>query len=176
MNELPQDGRTRGELILRAPWLTLCYTGDTKASEALWRGGWLHTQDIATIDPQGQIQIRDRLKDVIKTGGEWIDSIHLEELVATAEGFAEASVIAVPDVKWGERPLAVIVARLGATPTLDLLNVPVEKAIAEGVITRYARLDQFEIVDQLPLTSVGKIDKKVLRARFADAVEVTAQP
>ncbi|MCJ8157394.1 hypothetical protein MKI88_08250 [Sphingomonas sp. LaA6.9] len=84
--------------------------------------------------------------------------------------------IAVPDVKWGERPLAVIVARLGATPTLDLLNVPVEKAIAEGVITRYARLDQFEIVDQLPLTSVGKIDKKVLRARFADAVEVTAQP
>src|SRR3546814_9701504 len=75
-------------------------------SSDLWHGGWMHTQDIATIDAQGGVQIRDRLKDIVKTGGEWVDSIQLEELVATAEGVAEASVIAVPDPKWGERPLA----------------------------------------------------------------------
>lgn len=166
MHDVPHDGQTRGELVLRAPWLTQGYIGDRKASDVLWRGGWLHTQDVATIDSQGNIQIRDRLKDVIKTGGEWVDSIQLEELVATASGVAEASVIAVPDVKWGERPLAVIVPKAGASPTLDMLNVPVERAIAQGAITRYAKLDRFTTIDALPRTSVGKIDKKVLRARF----------
>ncbi len=168
MNFLPHDGETRGELVLRAPWLTPCYTGDAAASAALWRGGWLHTQDVATIDAQGYIRVRDRLKDVIKTGGEWIDSIHLEQLVATAEGVAEASVIAVPDAKWGERPLAVVVPQDGAVPTLDVLNLPVEAAIAAGSITRYARLDRFALVDELPRTSVGKIDKKALRTRFTE--------
>jgi fatty-acyl-CoA synthase len=171
MNTLPHDGQARGELVLRAPWLTPCYTGDAKASEALWRGGWLHTQDIATIDPTGTIVIRDRLKDVIKTGGEWIDSIQLEELVATADGVAEASVVAVPDAKWGERPLAVIVPKPGATITLEGLNAPVEQAIGAGAITRYARLQHFEIVEALPRTSVGKIDKKAMRAQFASVGE-----
>jgi fatty-acyl-CoA synthase len=175
MNELPRDGKTRGELVLRAPWLTPCYTGDAKASAALWHGGWLHTQDIATIDPNGTIMIRDRLKDVIKTGGEWIDSIHLEELVATADGVAEASVVAVPDVRWGERPLAVVVPKPGATLTLDALNAPVEQAIEQGVITRYARLDRFELVEQLPRTSVGKIDKKAMRARYGESAKAAAQ-
>lgn len=168
MNDVSRDGHARGELVLRAPWLTSCYSDDGAASDALWRGGWLHTQDIATIDDQGYIQIRDRLKDVIKTGGEWIDSIQLEALVAAAAGVAEASVVAVPDAKWGERPLAVIVVQPGKTPTLEALNAPIDIAIAGGVITRYARIDRFEIVDQLPRTSVGKIDKKVLRARFAE--------
>lgn len=167
MSPMPHDGRTRGELVVRAPWLTPCYTKNPEASEALWRGGWMHTQDIATIDPDGLVQIRDRLKDVVKTGGEWVDSIQLEELVATAEGIAEASVIAVPDAKWGERPLAVVVPEQGAVPTLEAINIPVERAIATGAITRYAKLDRFEVIDQLPRTSVGKIDKKVLRARFA---------
>ncbi|HEX7782618.1 MAG TPA: long-chain-fatty-acid--CoA ligase [Sphingobium sp.] len=168
MQAMPHDGTTRGELVLRAPWLTCCYTGNPQASDALWCGGWMHTQDIATIDPQGHVQIRDRLKDVVKTGGEWVDSIQLEELVATAEGIAEASIVAVPDAKWGERPLAVVVCMPGAAPTLDGINVPVEAAIAAGVVTRYAKLDRFVIVDALPRTSVGKIDKKVLRARYAD--------
>jgi fatty-acyl-CoA synthase len=167
MNPLPRDGTTRGELVLRAPWLTCCYTGDAKASNDLWRGGWMHTQDIATIDPHGVIMIRDRLKDIIKSGGEWIDSIQLEELVAAAEGVAEASVVAIPDIKWGERPLAVVVARPRATLTLKALNAPIEKAISAGAITRYAKLERFEIVAQLPRTSVGKIDKKALRARFS---------
>jgi fatty-acyl-CoA synthase len=168
MNPLPHDGKSRGELVLRAPWLSSCYVGDPKASDALWRGGWMHTQDIATIDSNGLVQIRDRLKDVVKTGGEWIDSIQLEELVATADGVAEACVVAVPDAKWGERPLAVVVIEASARPTLDTINAPVERAIASGAITRYARLDRFEIIDQLPRTSVGKIDKKLLRARFGE--------
>jgi fatty-acyl-CoA synthase len=166
MNDLPHDGQTRGELVLRSPWLTSSYVGDREASDALWRGGWLHTQDIATIDSQGQLRIRDRLKDVIKTGGEWVDSLQLEELVASAVGVAEAAVIAVPDKKWGERPLAVIVPKDGASLTLDILNVPVEQAIAQGAITRYAKLDRFTVIEALPRTSVGKLDKKLLRARF----------
>ena len=164
MNAQPHDGKSRGELVLRAPWLTQGYLGDQAASDALWRGGWLHTQDIATIETDGQIQIRDRLKDVIKTGGEWIDSVFLEELVASAEGIEEASVVAVPDPKWGERPLAFVVPNPGVEPTLASLNAPVEAAIAQGAVTRYAKLDRFEILDKLPRTSVGKIDKKALRA------------
>lgn len=166
MNPMPHDGVARGELVLRAPWLATCYASDAAASEALWRGGWLHTQDIATIDARGYIRIRDRLKDVIKSGGEWIDSIQLEGLLVQAKGVAEVSVIAVPDAQWGERPLAVIVPRPGACIDLDGLNAPIEAAISSGDITRYARLDRFEVVDRLPNTSVGKIDKKVLRERY----------
>ena len=169
MNPLPHDGRTRGELVLRAPWLTPCYTGDAKASQSLWRGGWMHTQDIATIDPEGCVRIRDRLKDIVKTGGEWVDSIQLEELVACAEGVAEAAVIAVPDAQWGERPLAVVVAQPGAEITLPVVNIPIQRAIESGEITRYAKLDRLEVVQDLPRTSVGKIDKKTLRARFGES-------
>jgi fatty-acyl-CoA synthase len=174
MTPLAHDGVTRGELVVRAPWLTPCYTGDATASLHLWRGGWLHTQDVATIDARGEIRIRDRLKDMIKTGGEWIDSLQLEELVARADEVLEVSVVAVPDAKWGERPLAVVVPCKGAVPTLDNINAVVLTAIEAGAITRYARLDRFEIVDQLPRTSVGKIDKKALRARFATEAPVDA--
>lgn len=170
MNEVPRDGRSTGELVLRSPWLTASYVNDPEGSIGLWRGGWLHTQDIATIDHRGRIQIRDRLKDVIKTGGEWLDSLRLEELVATADGVREVAVIAIPDARWGERPLAVVVASPGATPDLAALNGPIDRAIGEQTLTRFARLDRFELVDSLPRTSVGKIDKKSLRARFAHAV------
>lgn len=167
MNAQPWDGQTRGELVLRAPWLTQGYLGDPAASDELWRGGWLHTQDVATIDPAGNMQIRDRMKDVIKTGGEWIDSIHLEELVASAEGIREASVVAVADRRWGERPLAFVVPEPGVDPTIETLNIPVLEAIASGTITPYAKLDRFEVISELPRTSVGKIDKKALRARVS---------
>ena len=168
MRDLPHDGTTRGELVLRAPWLTPCYTGDPAASDTLWRGGWMHTQDLATIAPDGYIRIRDRLKDVIKTGGEWIDSLAVEDLLVRADSVAEVAVIAVPDPKWSERPLAVVVPRAGTTVTLDALNAALAPAIADGTMTRYAALERFAIVDALPRTSVGKIDKKLLRARFAE--------
>lgn len=169
MTPLPHDSTTRGELVLRAPWLTPGYTGNPVASTELWRGGWMHTNDVATVDCAGNVRIRDRLKDVIKTGGEWIDSLQLEELVASAGGIEEAAVVAVPDALWGERPLAVVVPLADITPTLAAINEPVERAIANGAISRYARLDRFEKIDALPRTSVGKIDKKALRARFAGA-------
>ncbi|WP_082545794.1 MULTISPECIES: long-chain-fatty-acid--CoA ligase [unclassified Sphingomonas] len=169
MNTLPNDGLARGELVVRAPWLTPCYVGDDAGSQALWRGGWLHTQDVATIDPQGNVTICDRLKDVIKSGGEWIDSIQLEAIIAGAAGVSEVAVIAVPDDQWGERPLAVIVPAFGHDVTLPAINAPIQAVIARGSITRYAKLERFAIVSELPRTSVGKIDKKRLRAQFAMA-------
>ncbi len=170
MNDVPADGVSRGEIVTRAPWLTPCYTGDAASSAALWRGGWLHTQDVATIDAEGYIRIKDRLKDVIKTGGEWICSLTLEDLIAGTEGIAEVAVIGVPDPRWSERPIAVVVATAGATPTLEMVNAPLHGAVASGEISRFALLDRIETIDAMPKTSVGKIDKKLLRARFAAAV------
>lgn len=171
MRDVPADGLSRGELVVRAPWLTPCYLGNDAASADLWRGGWLHTQDVATIDGEGRVAIRDRLKDVIKTGGEWITSLSLEELIARVDGVAEVAVIGVPDERWGERPVAVIVAASGRQPTLVAANAPIEAEIARGGLCGWAKLDRIEVVDALPRTSVGKIDKKLLRARFAEAVD-----
>lgn len=167
MKSLPHDGKAQGELILRTPWLTPCYWKDRDASEALWQGGWLHTRDVATIDTHGIIRICDRLKDVIKTGGEWVSSLALESLIASIEGVAEVAVIGVPDSHWGERPIAVLIAAdPKRPPTLDLVNTSLAEAVAVGHISRFALLDRVEVLDALPRTSVGKIDKKALRTRF----------
>jgi fatty-acyl-CoA synthase len=174
MNDVPADGKTRGEIVTRAPWLTPSYTGDAESSKALWRGGWLHTQDVATIDSEGYIQIKDRLKDVIKTGGEWICSLTLEDLIAGTEGIAEVAVIGVPDARWSERPIAVIVPVAGAAPTVEMVNTPLQAAVDSGEISRFALLDRIETIDAMPKTSVGKIDKKALRARFGAPAETVA--
>lgn len=168
MEWLPHDGRSVGELVLRAPWLTPGYNGGADAAGQLWHGGWLHTQDLASIDEDGTIRIRDRIKDVIKTGGEWIDSLQVENLLLTIDSVAEVAVIAVADAKWGERPLALIVAKADQSVTLDMLNEPIMAAVNQGAVNRYALLDRFELVDQLPRTSVGKIDKRKLRQDRAD--------
>jgi fatty-acyl-CoA synthase len=167
LNTLPTDGKSQGELVLRAPWLTQCYIGDAAASAALWRGGWMHTQDVATIDPDGTIIIRDRLKDVIKSGGEWLSSLDLEHLISGAEGVAEAAVIGIPHSRWGERPMAVVTCRGSIAPTLESVNGLISANIARGLVSRFALLDRLEVVDALPRTSVGKIDKKALRERFS---------
>jgi len=169
MNDVPSDGKARGEIVARAPWLTSSYTGDPESSKALWKGGWLHTQDVASIDAEGYIQIKDRLKDVIKTGGEWICSLTLEDLIAGTEGVAEVAVIGVPDARWSERPIAVVVPVAGATPTLEMVNAPLQVAVEGGAISRFALLDRIETIDAMPKTSVGKIDKKALRALYAKA-------
>jgi fatty-acyl-CoA synthase len=169
MRDVPQDGSSPGELVVRAPWLTQGYVGDEDGSAALWRGGWLHTQDIASIDGEGFLTVHDRLKDMIKTGGEWVSSAALENLIAALPEVVEVSVVGVPDAKWGERPLAVIVPTPGASVTLAALNASIGAAVVRGDLSRYALVDWIEIVDALPKTSVGKIDKKLLRARFAEA-------
>lgn len=172
MSFAASDDAAQGELVLRAPWLTAGYPGDDEASEALWRGGWLHTQDIATIDATGSIQIRDRIKDIIKTGGEWISSLTLEELIRKHPDVLEVAVVGVPDPKWQERPIAFVVARVGAVPTRDLVNELLMESVAAGAISGYALIDAVVLVAALPKTSIGKIDKRTLRAQFGQMQEL----
>ena len=108
-NEVPHDGKTPGEIVVRAPWLTQGYVDNAEASEQLWAGGYLHTDDIGIIEPNGYLRIVDRIKDVIKTGGEWVSSAQIEDLISQCKGVSEAAVIGVKDDKWGERPLALVI-------------------------------------------------------------------
>ena len=166
LNELPHDGESTGEVVARAPWLTQGYLNDTEQSEALWRGGFLHTGDIGTIDPDGYLKVTDRVKDVIKSGGEWISSLLLEDIATDHPQVGEAAAIGVADKKWGERPLVLIVVEDANFDPTTVLNT-FSQAADEGVISRWAVPERIEIVDAIPKTSVGKIDKKLLRQQYA---------
>lgn len=170
-NDVPRDKTSLGEIIVRAPWCTPGYYKEPQKSEELWAGGWLHTGDVAWMDEKGYIQIVDRLKDVIKSGGEWIVSQELENLLSLHEGVLEAAVIGVPDEKWGERPWAVIVPKADYKGKLteEMLKAHLNRYVEEGIITSWAVPDKFIFVDEIPKTSVGKIDKKVLRSRYGTA-------
>ncbi|MBA17628.1 MAG: long-chain fatty acid--CoA ligase, partial [Sphingomonas sp.] len=157
-----------GELVVRAPWLTMSYGADRAASDALWRGGWLHTQDVARIDERGDIEIRDRLKDVIKTGGEWVSSIQIEELAMQHPAVGSAAVIGIPDARWGERPILFVTAR-DRQPTVETMRTHLSGFVSKGIISRYGIPDRLIVLDELPRTSVGKIDKKALRLAAGDA-------
>ncbi|MBS0366340.1 MAG: long-chain-fatty-acid--CoA ligase [Proteobacteria bacterium] len=165
MRDVPHDGRSAGELVVRTPWALQGYLGMPDDSKQLWRDGYLHTQDLATIDPGGYVTIVDRLKDVIKSGGEWISSLELESLLSRHPEVAEAAVIAVADERWGERPVALVVARLPSSADLpDRLRTYLSALADEGHISRYAIPARIDLVTTLPKTSVGKLDKKALRA------------
>lgn len=170
-NDIPKDGRSTGEIIVRAPWCTQGYYKEPEKSEELWAGGWMHTGDVAYMDEYGYIQIVDRLKDVIKSGGEWIVSQELENLLSLHEGVLEAAVIGIPDEKWGERPLAIVVPReeYKGKLTGEMLSAHLNRYVEEGLITSWSVPEKYTFVDELPKTSVGKIDKKVLRSRFGAA-------
>jgi len=167
MNELPADGRSAGEIVVRAPWLAQAYFRNPEASKALWHGGWLHTQDIGSIDPAGYLQITDRLKDVIKSGGEWVSSLELEDLIAQLPQVAEVAVFAIRHEKWGERPMALVVARAGQAETLtpELVKQHVSSAAAAGRIGKIAVPERVLVVPAIEKTSVGKINKRLLRER-----------
>jgi fatty-acyl-CoA synthase len=162
---VPRDGMTPGEIVVRAPWLTQGYFKEPGKSEELWAGGWLHTGDIANMDENGYVQITDRLKDVIKTGGEWISSLYLESLISQHGAVSEVAVIGVPDEKWGERPVAMVVPEAEHAQTLSSadLRAFIEKQVQEGAISKWAVPDTFIMVKEIPKTSVGKIDKKVIK-------------
>jgi fatty-acyl-CoA synthase len=164
MNELPRDGKTQGELVLRAPWLTQGYLKDEDNSKKLWHGGWMHTGDIGVIDADGWLKITDRIKDVIKTGGEWISSLDLEGLILQHDGVAECAVVGVEDQKWGERPVALVVK--GGEVDEEAIKELVGQYADKGVISRYGIPDRVVFVDELPRTSVGKLDKKKMRAEM----------
>jgi fatty-acyl-CoA synthase len=127
----------------------------------------LHTGDIGTIDKEGYIKITDRLKDVIKTGGEWVSSIDLEDLLLKHDAVAEAAVIGVPDKKWSERPLAIVVIKPGKHVTQADIRTHLRDFASRGLISAYAVPEQVVFIEALPKTSVGKIDKKVLREKYA---------
>jgi fatty-acyl-CoA synthase len=167
MNDLPHDGKTSGELVVRAPWLTQGYLKDPKGSEKLWAGGWLHTGDVATIDPDGYVKITDRLKDLIRSGCEWISSLQLEDLILRHPGVAEAAVIGAPDPKWIERPLGLLVAKPCQEVSEEQIRAHLQSFVKKGIIASYSVPDRIVFVEALPKTSVGKLDKKVMRERYA---------
>jgi fatty-acyl-CoA synthase len=168
MKDVPHDGKTAGEIVVRAPWLTMGYLGNPSASEKLWEGGYLHTGDIGTMTPHGMVQITDRMKDVIKTGGEWISSIELEDILMHMPGLKEAAIIGVADAKWGERPLAILVTGSADGVDKGAVQAHVKGYADKGIISRFAIPDRILFVDALDKTSVGKIDKKALRAKYGD--------
>ncbi|MEX3813177.1 fatty acid--CoA ligase [Paraburkholderia sp. BR13439] len=167
MNDLPRDGRASGEIVVRTPWLTQGYLKNPEASEQLWAGGYLHTQDIANIDPTGNLQITDRIKDVIKSGGEWVSSLEIESLISLHAAAAEVAVIGIKDEKWGERPVALVVLKPGAKASENDIKQHVMTFATSGRISKYAVPQIVKFVDALKKTSVGKIDKKWLREQFA---------
>ena len=164
MNDVPHDNKSQGEVVVRAPWLTQGYLNDPDKSEELWHGGWLHTGDVAVMSDDGWLKIVDRIKDVIKTGGEWVSSIDLEGLVLQHPGVGECAVVGVPDDKWGERPVALVVKSGDADE--DGIKALVADYADKGVISRYGIPDRIVFVDALPRTSVGKLDKKKMRAEM----------
>lgn len=168
---LPADGTSQGELVLRAPWLTHGYVGSPEKSEELWAGRWLHTGDVATLDALGNIDIRDRIKDVIKTGGEWLSSLALEGLISRHEAVRDVAVVGVADERWGERPFALLV--LGEGKQLDArgLQAFLEPAVEQGQINKWAIPQQIAVVADIPKTSVGKLDKKRIRVEIARWLE-----
>lgn len=165
---VPHDGKATGEVVVRAPWLTQGYLKDPEKSEALWENGWLHTGDIGYIDTEGYLQITDRVKDVIKTGGEWISSLQLEDIISQHPAVSEAAVIGIPDEKWGERPMALIVLREGykGKVTEEELKQFYMKSVEDGLIPKYGVPSRIAIVDTIAKTSVGKINKKQLRQEY----------
>lgn len=166
---LPASSDQTGELVLRCPWLTEGYYKDEIRSHDLWHGGWLHTGDIAYLDRDGYIRITDRLKDVIKIGGEWISSQELESALSRHEAVREVAVVAKRDAKWDEHPCALVVLHEGHSVTPRELGKFLHRFIDDGTIHKRAILTEILLVEAIPRTSVGKIDKKEIRRRLAEA-------
>jgi fatty-acyl-CoA synthase len=169
--DLPWDGKSVGELQLRGPWVARAYFDDPESVGKWTDDGWLRTGDVATIDPEGFIEIVDRLKDLVKSGGEWISSVALENVLVSHPAVREAAVIAVPDAKWSERPLAYVVVREGAHVTEAEL-----RALLEARYPKWWIPDSFRFVPALPKTSTGKISKLTLREEYARSVPSTETP
>jgi fatty-acyl-CoA synthase len=167
MNDVPHDGKASGEVVVRAPWLTQGYLRNPDASEQLWAGGYLHTNDIGNIDTKGYLQITDRIKDVIKTGGEWISSLELEDIISQHKGVSEVAVIGVKDEKWGERPMALIVLKGDYVDKVEKEEIKAHvKAYAnKGIISKFGIPERIVFVDALDKTSMGKLNKKAMREK-----------
>jgi fatty-acyl-CoA synthase len=165
---MPADGKAVGELEVRGPWIAAQYLGESEPDPDKFRDGWLRTGDVGTLSADGFLTLTDRAKDVIKSGGEWISSVDLENALMAHPAVLEACVVGVPDEKWSERPLATVVFREGAAASVDELRDFLAVRIA-----RWQLPERWAFIEAVPKTSVGKFDKKVVRARYADgALEV----
>jgi fatty-acyl-CoA synthase len=160
--EVARDGEASGEIEVRGPWVAARYYNDD-SSEEKFDAGWLRTGDIASVDVDGFVQITDRSKDVIKSGGEWISSVELENEVMAHPDVVEAAVIAKPDERWQERPLCCVVLRDGAE-----IGAPELVEHLRGRVAKWWLPDEFAFVEEIPKTSVGKFDKKVLRRSLGE--------
>jgi fatty-acyl-CoA synthase len=165
-NDVPRDGQTMGELVTRGIWVTGAYYQDERSAGSFTDDGWFRTGDVATMQSNGCIEIADRTKDLIKSGGEWISSVALENALMAHPKVQEAAVIAVPDERWAERPLACVVARP------DFRGAISDEELADYLAQQFAKWwipERYVFLDELPKTSVGKFDKKVMRQQHASA-------
>ncbi|MHA5054268.1 long-chain fatty acid--CoA ligase [Streptomyces sp. SD15] len=160
---MPADGKAVGELEVRGPWVTGTYVGDSEPDPEKFHDGWLRTGDVGSLSPNGYLTLTDRAKDVIKSGGEWISSVELENLLMGHPAVLEACVVGVPDERWGERPLATVVLHDGATATAAMLRDHLAGSLAGWQLP-----ERWAFIEAVPKTSVGKFDKKRVRAQHAD--------
>jgi fatty-acyl-CoA synthase len=160
---VPWDGESSGELQVRGPWVARSYYNDDRSAQSFTDDGWLRTGDVVSVDPEGYLRIVDRTKDVVKSGGEWISSVELENEIMGHPKVSEAAVIGISHPKWGERPLACVVVREGETLTRDDVLEHLQ-----GRVAKWWLPDDVVFIDEVPKTSVGKFSKKDLRDRFAD--------
>ncbi len=167
---VPHDGKHAGEVVVRSPWLTQGYLKDSQKSEELWRDGWLHTDDVGNIDEEGYLKITDRLKDIIKTGGEWVSSLELEDIISRHDAVSEAAAVGVPDEKWGERPVVLVVLKdefkdrkQDLENELHLLFV---NEYERDNLPKYGIPDKIMFVDSIAKTGVGKLNKKLIREQI----------
>jgi fatty-acyl-CoA synthase len=166
---LPWDGEARGELQATGPWVAAGYYNDERSPDSFTDDGWLRTGDVATISPEGYVHLVDRTKDLIKSGGEWISSVELENAIMAHPKVTEAAVIGIPDEKWSERPLACLVVAEGEDITLDEL-----KEFLSSRVPKWWIPNDLELIDEVPKTSVGKFSKKTLRDQFKDRASAPA--
>ena len=162
---VPWDGTSMGEVQVKGPWVAAAYYNSPESADRWTEDGWFRTGDAAVIDAEGYIQLTDRIKDVIKSGGEWISSIDLENMIVAHPKVLEAAVIGVPHPKWMERPLACVVPR---PEHRDSLTPDEVIEFLRPQVAKFWLPDEVVFVDEIPKTSVGKLDKKVLRERFKD--------
>jgi fatty-acyl-CoA synthase len=160
--ELPHDGEAFGELLIRGPWIAAGYLRDPRTSQS-FDHGWLRTGDVCKISPDGYIRITDRAKDVIKSGGEWISSLDLENTLMAHPAVAEATVVGLKHEKWQERPVAFVVLRPGATAGEEELLQHLH-----GHVAKWWLPDKIVFIDEIPKTGTGKFDKKVVRDQYAE--------
>ena len=169
LKDVPRDNKSTGEVVVRAPWLTKEYIKDKEASKKLWKGGYLHTGDVGYLDETGSLIITDRIKDVIKSGGEWISSLQIEDIVLKCKGVKEVAAIGIEDKKWGERPI-IIVSTVEDENNLDtakIIKQSIKIQIDKGFLSKWAMPDKIEFVRDIEKTSVGKVNKKLLRKKYA---------